>query len=151
MCYRISEELGTQSRLIVRIFFQSGNTESQQGVVTTNLRIKTGSSIRRSEMKSLAAILRGFIQCIECPPGCAFFFDDCWNAMNDNHETFIKGSFKQQILFLFSKRYSKVFVSLLNQLGRTYRKENPSERSLAAMTLQNPFTFSSFMTSCKFY
>ncbi len=49
---------------------------------TTDLKIKTGSSIYRSEMKSFAAILVGPIQYIEISLGAAFSFDDCWNVMN---------------------------------------------------------------------
>ncbi len=51
----------------------------------TDLKIKTGSSICRSEMKSLAAILVSPIQCIEILLGAAYFFDDCWNVMNAQH------------------------------------------------------------------
>ena len=39
------------------------------------------------EMKSLAAILGGPIQYIEIPQWRAFFIDDYWNVMNDQHET----------------------------------------------------------------
>ncbi len=53
----------------------------------TDLKIKTGSSICCSEMKSFAAILVGQIHYIENPLGAAFFFDDCWNVMNAQHET----------------------------------------------------------------
>ena len=52
-----------------------------------DLEVKTGSSIRRSEMKSLAAMLEGPIQYIEIPLGCAFFLLDCSNVLNDQHET----------------------------------------------------------------
>ncbi len=53
-----------------------------------DLKIKTGSSICRSQMKSLAAILEGPIQYIEITlVGSAFFYDDFWNVMNDQHET----------------------------------------------------------------
>ncbi len=41
----------------------------------------------RSEMKSCAAILVGPIQYIEIPLGTDFFFDDCWNVLNDQHQT----------------------------------------------------------------
>ena len=43
----------------------------------TDLKINTGSSISRSEMKSLVAIFVGPIQYIEIPLGAAFCFDDC--------------------------------------------------------------------------
>ncbi len=56
-------------------------------VGTTDLKIKTGSSICRTKMKSFAAILGGPIQYIEITLGSALFFDDCWNVMNDQHET----------------------------------------------------------------
>ncbi len=52
---------------------------------TTDLKIETGSSIYRSETKSLAAILVGLIQYIEISLGAAFSFDDCWNDMNAHH------------------------------------------------------------------
>ncbi len=58
-----------------------------QGVIVTDVNIQTGSSIWRSEMKSLAVILVSQIQYIEFPIGVAFFFDDCWNVMNDQNET----------------------------------------------------------------
>ncbi len=51
-----------------------------------DLKIKTGLSICRSEMKSLAAILEGSIQYIEIPLRWDFFLDDCWDVMNDQHE-----------------------------------------------------------------
>ncbi len=62
-----------------------------QGVIVTDVNIQTGSSIWRSEMKSLAAILVSQIQYIEFPLGAAFFllffFDDCYNVMNAQHKT----------------------------------------------------------------
>ncbi len=53
---------------------------------TTDLKIKTESSICRSDMKSFANILVGPIQCIEISLG-ATFFDDCWNVINAKDET----------------------------------------------------------------
>ncbi len=54
---------------------------------TTDLKIKTGSSICSYEMKLLAAILVGSIQYNEISPGAAFYFDDCWNIVNAQHKT----------------------------------------------------------------
>ena len=42
-------------------------------------------------MKSFAAILVGPIQYIEIPLGTAFFFNDCWNVINDDmQQLFVK-------------------------------------------------------------
>ena len=40
-----------------------------------------------SKMKSLTAILEGSVKCVEITLRCAFFFDDCWNVMNDQDKT----------------------------------------------------------------
>ena len=53
----------------------------------TDLKSKTGSSICRFEMRSLAAILEGPIQYIDISLGAPVFFDDCWNVMNAQHRT----------------------------------------------------------------
>ncbi len=48
---------------------------------------KTGSSICRSEMKSLVAIFVGPIQYIEIPLVLASLFDECQNVMNNQQES----------------------------------------------------------------
>ncbi len=48
--------------------------------------MKTGSSICRSEMKSVSAILKGPIRLFEIALGCALLLDDCWNVMNDKYD-----------------------------------------------------------------
>ena len=48
---------------------------------------RTGMSINRYEMKSLAVILLGQIEYIEIPREASCFFDGCWNVMNYQHET----------------------------------------------------------------
>ncbi len=54
----------------------------------TDLKIKTGSSICHSEMKSIgAAILGGPFQYIEITLRSAFFFDDFWNVRNNQHRS----------------------------------------------------------------
>ncbi len=62
------------------------NRHNRSRTPTTDLKIKTGSSICYSEMKSMAAILAGLIQYMEIPLGAAFFYDDYWNVMNTQHE-----------------------------------------------------------------
>ncbi len=57
-------------------------------------------------MKSLAAIFVGPMEYIGIPPRTPFFCDDCWDVMNDQHET-------EEIVQLFLTKNQVISYSII--------------------------------------